>query len=183
MISEKTNLSDCWVIKPSIIKDNRGFFYENFNKNKLKDLINLDFTPVQVNGSKSSRGVLRGLHFQKNPMAQGKIIFCIQGEVLDVAVDLRTNSKSYGQYFSVRLNEENKNSLFVPKGMAHGFVVLSKTASVMYLIDEFYDPKSEAGIIYNDSDINVDWNIPEEELILSDKDKELPLLKETNLNF
>ena len=133
--------------------------------------------------SKSGYGVLRGLHFQLPPKSQAKLISCIEGEVLDVAVDLRKGSDSYKQYEAVSLSEENKKSFFIPKGMAHGFLSLSKTAKLIYLVDEFYSPAHDYGIIYSDADINIDWGIDSRKIILSEKDSQLATLKDIKLDF
>ncbi|MBC6400299.1 MAG: dTDP-4-dehydrorhamnose 3,5-epimerase [Ekhidna sp.] len=179
----RTNLKDCFIIENSVFEDERGYFFEGFNQEKLEDLSGISFEPKQLNQSKSGYGVLRGLHFQLPAKSQAKLISCIEGEVLDVAVDLRKESESYKQYEAVKLNEKNKKSLFVPKGMAHGFLSLSKTAKLMYLVDEFYSPRHDYGIIYNDADINVDWGIDSEKIILSKKDSQLPTLKDIKLDF
>ena len=152
----KTFIEDLLVIEPQLFKDERGFFYESFNKNNLDKIVNVVF--VQDNESKSSRGVIRGLHFQKPPHAQTKLVRCVSGEILDVAVDLRINSKTYGKSFSIELSSENNKQLFVPKGFAHGFQVLSETAIVNYKVDNFYNSKSDSGIIWNDKDLSIDWN-------------------------
>ncbi len=175
MKAEKTPLNDCWLVEPEVYKDERGYFYESFNAEKFNKLTGLDFEVKQINQSLSSKGVLRGLHFQTK--AQAKLVTCIEGEVLDVAVDLRKNSSAFGHYFSKKLSSANKKQLFIPKGMAHGFLVLSQQAKLMYLVDEFYSKAHDSGIIYNDSELNIQWNFPKEELILSEKDKNLPTLK------
>ena len=179
----QTKLKDCFIIENSVFEDQRGYFFEGFNKKKLEDLSGISFEPKQLNQSKSGYGVLRGLHFQLPPKSQAKLISCIVGEVLDVAVDLRKESDSYKQYEAVRLSEENKKSFFIPKGMAHGFLGLSKTAKLIYLADEFYSPTHDYGIIYNDADINIDWGINDGEIILSNKDGQLPKLKDIKLDF
>jgi len=178
-----TGLKGCFIVEPTVFGDERGYFFEGFNKVKLKELTDVDFDPKQLNQSSSSYGVLRGLHFQKNPKAQAKLVSCSEGEILDIAVDVRKGSKTYGQYFSVKLSDENKKSLFIPKGMAHGFLVLSKKAKLMYLVDEVYSPKHDTGIIYNDSDLNIPWGLAQDEIILSTKDQNLPTFKEFELNF
>ena len=138
---------------------------------------------MQLNQSKSNYGVLRGLHFQLPPKAQAKLICCTEGEVLDVAVDLREDSVSYRKYIMIKLSDEDKNTLFIPKGMAHGFLVLSETARLMYLVDELYSPEHDSGIIYNDPDLNIDWGFDQENIIISGKDKKLPTLKEVKPDF
>jgi len=166
----KTFIEDLLIIEPQLFKDDRGFFYESYNKNNLDKVINIVF--VQDNESKSDKGVIRGLHFQAPPFEQTKLVRCISGNILDVAVDLRTSSKTYGKFFSIELSSENNKQLFVPKGFAHGFQVLSETAIVNYKVDNFYNPKSDSGIIWNDKDLSIDWNL-DIKPILSDKDLKL----------
>ena len=151
----KTFIEDLLIIEPQLFKDERGFFYESYNKNNLD--INIVF--VQDNESKSYKGVIRGLHFQAPPFEQTKLVRCVSGNILDVAVDLRTNSKTYGKFFSIELSSENNKQLSVPKGFAHGFQVLSETAIVNYKVDNFYNPKSDSGIIWNDKDLSIKWNL------------------------
>lgn len=176
-IFKRTDIEELMLIQPKIFNDERGYFFENFKKSDfLNNGIDVDF--VQENCSKSAKGVIRGLHFQRAPYAQGKIITCIKGEILDCAVDLRRNSKTFKKYLLFKLNEENKYSLFIPKGFAHGFLTLSDTAEISYKITGAqYNKDSEFGIIYNDPELNIDWGLhctP----ILSDKDKILPKLSE-----
>lgn len=161
------------MIEPQIFGDARGSFMESYNKQKFP--VDVDF--VQDNQSLSQKGVLRGLHFQKGPHAQAKLVRVIRGEVLDVAVDIRPNSKTFGQHFSLVLNEENNKQLFVPRGFAHGFAVLKDNTIFAYKCDNFYNKEAESGIIYNDPDIAIDWMLQEDEILLSDKDKILPNLK------
>ena len=153
----KTFIEDLLIIEPQLFKDERGFFYESYNKNNLNKVVNVVF--VQDNESKSFQGVIRGLHFQVPPFEQTKLVRCISGNILDVAVDLRKNSKTYGKSFSIELSSENNKQLFVPKGFAHGFQVLSETAIVNYKVDNFYNPKSDSGIIWNDKDLSINWNL------------------------
>jgi dTDP-4-dehydrorhamnose 3,5-epimerase len=153
----KTFIEDLLVIEPQLFRDDRGFFYESYNKKKLDKKIKIVF--VQDNESKSIKGVIRGLHFQVPPFEQTKLVSCISGNILDVAVDLRTNSKTYGKFFSIELSSENNKQLFIPKGFAHGFQVLSETAIVNYKVDEYYNPDSDSGIIWNDKDLSIDWNL------------------------
>ena len=174
----KTLIEDLLIIEPQLFKDERGFFYESYNKNNLD--INIVF--VQDNESKSYKGVIRGLHFQAPPFEQTKLVRCVSGNILDVAVDLRTNSKTYGKFFSIELSSENNKQLFVPKGFAHGFQVLSETAIVNYKVDNFYNPKSDSGIIWNDKDLSIDWNL-DVKPILSDKDLKLILVKDLKSPF
>ena len=168
----KTTLDGLVVLKPIIIKDRRGYFMESYHKKHTNKLIgNVKF--VQDNESESSRGVLRGLHFQNPPYAQAKLVRCLKGSVLDVALDLRKDSKTYGCFETTLLSEENKNQLFIPKGFAHGFVVLSETAIFSYKVDNYYNSDSESGILWNDPDLKIDWKINKNEIIISEKDKKL----------
>ena len=161
----KTFIEDLLIIEPQVFKDERGFFHESYNKNNLD--INIVF--VQDNESKSYKGVIRGLHFQAPPFEQTKLVRCVSGNILDVVVDLRINSKTYGKSFSFELSSENNKQLFVPKGFAHGFQVLSESAIVNYKVDNYYNPKSETGIIWNDKNLSIDWNL-DLKPILSKKD-------------
>jgi len=176
----KTEVPEVVIIEPKIFGDSRGYFFESFNQKEFEENIGpVDF--VQDNESKSTRGVLRGLHFQKPPFNQAKLVRCIEGEVLDVAVDLRKNSSTYKKYVAVKLSGENKRQLFVPRGFAHGFVVLSEKAIFSYKVDNWYAPNHDSGIAWDDEIIAVDWHIPVEEIQLSRKDKELkPLLQTEN---
>ena len=176
----KTFIENLLIIEPQLFKDDRGFFYESYNKNNLDKVVNVVF--VQDNESKSNKGVIRGLHFQKPPYAQTKLIRCISGSILDVAVDLRKNSKTYGKSFSVELSCENNKQLFVPKGFAHGFQVISDEAIVNYKVDNFYNPKSDSGIIWNDKDLSIDWSL-DLKPILSEKDLNLISFKELKSPF
>ena len=176
----KTFIKDLLVIEPQLFKDERGFFYESYNKNNLDKVINIVF--VQDNESKSNKGVIRGLHFQAPPFEQTKLVRCVSGNILDVAVDLRKNSKTYGKSFSIELSSENNKQLFVPKGFAHGFQVLSETAIVNYKVDEYYNPDSDSGLIWNDKDLSIDWNL-DLKPILSKKDLKLISFKELKSPF
>jgi dTDP-4-dehydrorhamnose 3,5-epimerase len=171
----ETDIEEVTIIEPSVFGDSRGYFLESYNQKKFEEAIG-KISFVQDNESKSSKGVLRGLHFQKPPFAQAKLVRCIEGEVLDVAVDIRKNSSTYGKHVSVLLTGENKRQLFVPRGFAHGFVVLSETAVFAYKVDNIYAPKYDGGIIWNDTDLQIDWNLSENEVKLSDKDAKLPTL-------
>lgn len=166
-----TKLEGCYIIEPKIIKDDRGYFMESFNENTFQKGIGKEIHFVQDNQSFSSKGVLRGLHYQTGIYAQAKLVRVLSGEVLDVAVDIRPNSKTFGQHVSVMLSAENQNQFFVPRGFAHGFLVISETATFFYKCDNFYNKESEGGIIYNDAMLNIDWNFPEDELLISEKDK------------
>ena len=172
----KTTLDGLLVLKPTVFNDNRGYFMESYNQITLnKFLGNINF--VQDNESKSFKGTLRGLHFQNPPYTQSKLVRCVKGIVLDVALDLRKNSKTYGQFESVILSDKNKKQLFIPKGFAHGFLVLSESAIFSYKVDNCYNPKSENGVIWNDPNLNIDWKIIDSEIIVSEKDKSLPAFK------
>ena len=172
-----TNIAGLVALEPKIYGDDRGYFFEPFNQKWFNEnVIETEF--VQDNESQSSRGVLRGLHFQKPPMEQAKLVRVIKGEVLDVAVDLRLDSPTYGESFSILLNESNKKQLFVPRGFAHGFAVLSETAIFAYKVDNEYSPENEGGIKWNDSTLNIDWKLKIDETLLSGKDKELGNFKD-----
>ena len=178
---KETRLKDCFVIDPNIFEDNRGYFFESFNRNTFNNLIGQNINFIQDNESFSSKGVLRGLHYQVGEYAQAKLVRVIKGKVLDIAVDIRKNSPTFGEHVSVELSEENKKQLFIPRGFAHGFVVLSDTAIFSYKCDNFYNKGSEGGIIYNDKDLNIDWVLSENEFIISDKDLQLPKLENARL--
>lgn len=170
----KTHLEGCFILTPKVFGDDRGYFFESFNADVFTKLSGQNIRFVQDNQSFSSYGVLRGLHAQKGEFAQAKLVRVLEGEVLDVAVDARKDSPTFGQHVSVILSAENKKQLFVPRGFYHGFVVLSETAEFFYKCDNFYNKESESGVMYNDADLNIDWKLPEEELILSEKDQLLP---------
>jgi dTDP-4-dehydrorhamnose 3,5-epimerase len=174
---EQTPLKDCYIIHNTVFKDNRGYFFESFNQQTFAKLTGLDVHFVQDNQSSSTKGVLRGLHFQKGDAAQAKLVRVLQGSVLDVAVDLRKDSPTYGQHFSIELSDTSNTQFFVPRGFAHGFVVLSDTAVFFYKCDNLYNKAAEGGLMYNDPQLNIDWKLPEGELILSEKDLVNPLLK------
>lgn len=173
----QTPLTDCFILKPAIFSDPRGYFFESFNEDKFNKKCNLNVHFVQDNQSFSSFGVLRGLHFQKGEHAQAKLVRVLKGEVLDVAVDLRLNSPTYAQWYSVNLSEENKLQFFVPRGFAHGFIVLSEHAEFFYKCDNYYNKESEGGVHYADPVLNIDWQIPTESLLVSEKDEILPFLE------
>jgi dTDP-4-dehydrorhamnose 3,5-epimerase len=173
---EQTKLKGCFLIYDTVYEDERGYFFESFNKQRFQKETGFDINFVQDNQSRSTRGVLRGLHFQTGEWAQAKLVRVLRGEVLDVAVDVRRASPTFGQYVSVILSETSRTQFFVPRGFAHGFVVLSDTADFFYKCDNLYNKASEGGIIYNDETIDIDWKIPAEELIISAKDAELPTL-------
>jgi len=178
----KTALNGCVIIEPKVFGDQRGYFFESFNQKQFEENVGkVQF--VQDNESRSSRGVLRGLHFQLPPYNQAKLVRCIEGEVLDVAVDLRKDSPTYGQHVAINLSDENKRQLFVPRGFAHGFVVLSRSAIFSYKVDNWYAPEHDCGIAWNDSQLNIDWKIDHESILLSEKDKALKVLSETENPF
>lgn len=172
---EKTDIPDVLLVKPKLFEDDRGFFMETYVKEDFERAgIKVKF--VQDNHSKSEHAVLRGLHFQREPYVQAKLVRCISGSIHDVAVDLREKSETFGKYVSVTLSEDNKHQLYVPRGFAHGFLVLSEEADVAYKVDNDYAPDHEGGLIWNDPEISIDW--PIEDLVLSEKDKEWPTLEE-----
>ena len=175
---EETKLAGCFIIHDTVYGDERGYFFESFNKQTFDQLTGLDIDFVQDNQSMSKYGVLRGLHFQKGSFAQSKLVRVIKGKVLDVAVDVRHNSLTFGQHVAVELTENNGVQLFVPRGFAHGFVVLSEEAVFYYKCDNYYNKQSEGGILYNDPALQIDWQINPSDIILSDKDKINPVLAE-----
>jgi dTDP-4-dehydrorhamnose 3,5-epimerase len=178
----KTEIPDVYIIEPSVFGDDRGYFLESFNLEKFEvNIFPIKF--VQDNESKSSKGVLRGLHFQKPPFAQSKLVRCIEGCVIDVAVDIRKGSPTFGKHVSVELSGENKRQLFVPTGFAHGFSVLSETAVFAYKVDNRYAPAFDSGIRYDDKELNIDWGLKEEDIQLSAKDKDLELFKDLETPF
>ncbi len=173
MVVEETYLKGCYVLTPKVFNDERGYFLETFNEQVFFDKTGIKTRFVQDNLSKSSRGVLRGLHFQKGNNAQAKLVQVISGKVLDVCVDIRKDSKTFGNYFSILLDDIDKKQLYVPKGFAHGFIVLMDNTIFSYKCDNFYNKASESGILFNDKYLNIDWNFNEEEIIISDKDTQL----------
>jgi len=175
-----THFSELFIIEPQIFGDHRGYFFESYNEDQfIKN--GFEYRFVQDNQSFSRYGTVRGLHFQKHPFAQSKLIRVLKGKILDVVVDLRKESKTYGKYFSIELTDENKKQLLIPRGFAHGFSVLSPEAEVFYKCDMFYKPKHEYGIVYNDPDLAIDWCLPNTEILISDKDKVLPRLRDLAL--
>jgi dTDP-4-dehydrorhamnose 3,5-epimerase len=172
---EKTTLNDCLLIRDTVYTDERGFFIETFNAERFRKDTGMALHFVQDNQSRSTQGVLRGLHFQMGDYAQAKLVRVLRGQVLDVAVDLRTQSSTYGQYYSVILSETSHTQLFIPRGFAHGFLVLSEVADFFYKCDNYYNKQAEGGIIYNDPQLNINWQLQPDELVVSDKDKSLPL--------
>ena len=181
MIVKPTLIEGCFIIQPQLFKDKRGFFYESFNQAKFEKLTHQPVNFIQDNESSSSKGVLRGLHFQKGEFAQAKLVRVVKGAVQDVVVDVRPSSKTYGQYFSIELSEENKTQLFIPRGLAHGFLVLENDTIFNYKCDNYYNKEAESGIIYNDTSLAIDWNASEKDLIISEKDLLLPQFKEVEL--
>ena len=178
----KTAIEGVFILEPRVFKDTRGYFFESFSQRDFDRLVG-PITFVQDNESKSSYGVMRGLHFQKPPYAQSKLVRCIKGAVLDVAVDLRKGSPTYGQHVAVELTEDNHRQVFIPKGFAHGFSVLSETAVFQYKCDEFYHPESEGGISLQDETLNINWRIPTDKALLSEKDIKQPLLQSLTTPF
>jgi dTDP-4-dehydrorhamnose 3,5-epimerase len=170
---EQTPLQDCFIIHDKVHGDERGYFIETFNQRDFNAATGLNIVFVQDNQSKSSKGVLRGLHMQRGAAAQAKLVRVLEGSVLDIAVDLRKGSPSFGKHYAIELTGDNHKQFFVPAGFAHGFLVLSETATFFYKVDKFYEPGDEVGIIYNDKDLNIDWRLPTAELIFSEKDKTL----------
>ena len=173
----KTNIPDVWILEPRVFCDARGYFMESFQKENFeKHVGKIDF--IQDNESKSSFGVLRGLHFQKGEFAQAKLVRVITGKVLDVAVDIRKESPTFGKHVAVELSGENKRQLFIPRGFAHGFLVLSDEVVFCYKVDNIYSPQNEGSILYNDAEININWPVDPSEIIVSEKDKSAPLFRE-----
>jgi dTDP-4-dehydrorhamnose 3,5-epimerase len=168
---EETPLQDCFIINDTVFKDSRGYFFESFNARTFENLTNVKAEFVQDNQSASTRGVLRGLHMQTGENAQAKLVRVIEGSVLDVAVDLRKYSSTFGKSFSIELTAENHKQLYIPRGFAHGFVVLSDKAVFFYKCDNLYNKESELGIMYDDPDLKIDWQLSADDLILSEKDK------------
>ena len=177
-----TKISDVFIIEPTVFGDDRGYFLESYNKKNFEEVVG-KISFVQDNESKSSKGVLRGLHFQKPPFEQAKLVRCIEGEVLDIAVDIRKKSKTYGKHVAVLLSGKNKRQLFVPRGFAHGFLVLSDTATFAYKVDNSYAPDYDEGIRWSDKELNIQWGLKESEVLVSAKDAELPFLSEFESPF
>ena len=181
MKATETELKGCFILEPEIYEDSRGYFFEPFNHNRFCEAIGKQVDFVQDNQSFSKKGVIRALHYQVGEHAQAKLVRVLQGKVLDVAVDLREDSKTFGQHVAVELSSENRKQIFIPKGFAHGFAVLSDSAEFFYKCDNYYNAGSEGGIIYNDRDLQIDWKLSETEVILSQKDATLPILKDARL--
>ena len=178
MTATPLDLKDSFLITPRVFEDQRGFFYEFFNEKTFHDQTGLQVHFIQDNLAKSQKGSLRGFHFQKGKFAQAKLVSVIQGSVLDVIVDIRKDSKTFGQHYSVVLNNRNKKQLFVPRGFAHAYLSLEDDTLFYYKVDNYYNKESEGGISYADPEINMNWNFDMSQIILSEKDKKLPLLKE-----
>ena len=180
MKATETKLKGCYILEPSIFEDERGYFYESYNENKLAEIIGYKPNFVQDNESKSTYGVIRGLHMQAGEFAQAKLVRVLEGKVIDVAVDVRPGSETFGQHVAIELSAENKRQLFIPRGFLHGFSVLSETAIFFYKCDNFYNKESERGVLYNSSELNIDWGIPLGKEIISPKDIELPSFNEVS---
>ncbi|WP_456460603.1 dTDP-4-dehydrorhamnose 3,5-epimerase [Lutibacter sp.] len=177
----KTEIPDVVLCKPTVFNDERGYFFESFKKNEFENFIGYSVNFCQDNEAKSTKGVLRGLHYQLPPFAQAKLVRVVKGNVLDIVVDIRKKSPSYGKHIAVEISEENKYQLFIPKGFAHGYVVLSNEAVFSYKVDNYYHKESERGIMYNDSTLQIDWKFPANKLIISAKDKEQPLFENADV--
>lgn len=171
----ETPLPGLWIFEPRVFEDERGYFFESFNQQIFEEHLGHPVRFVQDNQSKSGYGVIRGLHFQRGDYAQAKLVRVLSGRVLDVALDIRPESPTFGQHFALELSAANRLQLFIPRGFAHGFAVLSETAEFFYKCDNFYAPEHEGGILYNDPQLNIDWQIPAEQQIISAKDKTQPL--------
>ncbi len=182
MVFIKTEFPGLIIIEPTVFKDSRGYFFESYNENDLKSE-GIDIKFVQDNQSKSSYGVIRGLHYQLAPYSQTKLLRVLSGSILDIVVDIRKGSPTYGRAFSIELSADNNKQLLIPKGFAHGFSVLSETAEVIYKCDAFYHKESEAGILFNDAELNIDWKIPAGSAIISDKDLVHPSILHCKNNF
>ena len=170
MKAEQTKIQGCWRLIPTVFSDHRGYFYESFQEQHFQKITKVKFNPVQDNHAHSTYGVIRGLHFQEAPYEQAKLVQALKGTILDVVLDLRKESKTFGEVVRVKLSQENKEQLFIPKGCAHGYAVLSSDATVFYKTDVYYHPEAEQGILYNDPDLNIDWGIPKQDQLLSEKD-------------
>lgn len=177
----ETKLKGCFVIEPTVFTDERGYFMESFNAVRFNRAIGREVDFVQDNQSFSTKGVVRALHYQIGEHAQAKLVRVLYGKVLDVAVDLRKDSPTYAEHIAIELSDENKKQLFIPKGFAHGFVTFSEEAEFFYKCDNYYNKASEGGIIFNDPTLNIDWKLPEDKLIVSEKDRILPTLQKARL--
>ncbi len=177
----RTKIEDVVIIEPKVHGDERGYFVETFREDMLEDFLGFKVNFCQDNESKSSKGVIRGLHYQLHPAAQTKLVRVIKGKVLDVAVDIREGSLTFGEYVAVELSEENKKQLFVPRGFAHGFVVLEDDTIFAYKVDNYYSPENDRGVAFDDPEIGISWQLPIEELKLSDKDRKQPMLRDADI--
>lgn len=177
----ETFLKGCYIIEPVVFEDSRGYFFESFNAEKFEEATGLAPVFVQDNQSASKRGVLRGIHYQTGDWAQTKLVRVLSGKIIDVAVDLRPDSETFGTHFSIELSADNRKQLYIPKGFGHGFIVLSEMAEVLYKCDNFYNKESEGGIIYNDPFLGINWMLNEEELIVSEKDIKLPTFENAKM--
>ena len=178
---KEASIKGCFIIEPNVFQDKRGYFLESYNQSLFKEHTGLNVNFVQDNESYSTKGVLRGLHYQLGEKAQAKLVRVIKGKVLDVVVDIRKESQTYGKHIAVELSEENKKQFFVPRGFAHGFIVLSESAIFSYKCNNFYNKEAERGIIYNDPYLNIDWQMPENQIVVSVKDSQLPYFKKERL--
>lgn len=176
-------IADLIVIEPDIYIDERGYFFETFRQDKLDEALGFQVKFVQNNESKSSKGVLRGLHFQIPPFAQSKLVRVIEGAVLDVAVDIRKGSHSFGQHVAVELSDSNRKQMFIPRGFAHGFVALTDTARLSYKVDNYFSPECDCGLAFDDAELNIDWQFTKSDLLLSDRDSQHPRLAELTVLF
>ncbi len=181
MQATETDLSGCYILEPNVFSDNRGYFFESFNRELFNTLVGKNVEFVQDNQSFSSKGVIRAIHYQVGDHAQAKLVRVLKGKVLDVAVDLRRESPTFGKHVAIELSYENKKQLFIPKGFGYGFVVLSNTAEFFYKCDNYYNKASEGGIIYNDPTLNIDWKLPMDQFKVSVKDLVLPTLEKAKL--
>ena len=177
----KTKIPDVVLCKPTVFNDERGYFFESFKKDEFENFIGYSVNFCQDNEAKSTKGVLRGLHYQLPPFAQAKLVRVVKGSVLDIVVDIRKKSPTYGKHLAIEISEENKHQLFIPKGFAHGYVVLSNEAIFSYKVDNYYHKESERGVMYNDSTLQIDWKLPANKFIISAKDKEQPLFKNADV--
>ncbi|SEK77953.1 dTDP-4-dehydrorhamnose 3,5-epimerase [Aquimarina amphilecti] len=181
MIATETKLKGCFVLEPTIFKDERGYFFESYNQNKFNELIGKEVNFVQDNQSFSTKGVIRALHYQIGKYAQAKLVRVLQGKVIDVAIDLRKDSVTFGEHIAIELTGENRKQLYIPRGFAHGFSVLSDTATFFYKCDNFYNKASEGGIIFNDQSLNIDWGLLSDQTKVSEKDMILPTFENARL--
>lgn len=181
MTFTETRLKGCYLLEPNLFSDERGYFFESYNKQRFDAGLGLDVSFVQDNQSYSTLGTIRGIHYQRGAYAQAKLVRVLSGRVMDVAVDLRAGSPTFGQYVAVELSADNKKQLFIPRGFGHGFSVLSKTAEFFYKCDNYYDKASEGGIVFNDPELNIDWGIDKISVKVSEKDRVLPTLKKAGL--